>query len=81
MMCGIHDTATRMRAMGPHFQHHQEAMQRDVMETLGEYSGIVHTLPMLVRRHEESMETYNYSKQKDSVSRGEGGGGGEGAIL
>ena len=38
------------------------------METLQEYSGVINTLPGLVRLHEEAMEYYNSSKTKDSVS-------------
>ena len=43
-------------------------MERKVLDTLKEYSGIIHTLPILVRLHEDAMETYNTSKEKDSVS-------------
>ena len=50
------------------YQHHQEVLEQQVLNTLQEYSGIIHTLPVLVKLHEEAMEAYNSSKEKDSVS-------------
>ena len=54
-------------------QHHQDALEHWVVETLQEYVGIIHTLPMLVKLHEEAMEAFNSSREKDSVREKEGG--------
>ena len=63
------DLASGMQRTSLVFQAHQEAMESLVMETLQEYSGVINTHPGLVRLHEEAMEYYNNSKNKDSVSR------------
>lgn len=63
------DLASGMQRTSLIFQAHQEAMESLVMETLQEYSGVINTHPGLVRLHEEAMEYYNNSKNKDSVSR------------
>ena len=69
MMAGnLHDVAGRLRKFRPLLQAHQEAMERQVQDTLEDYSGIIHTLPMLVKLHEEAMEVFNASREKDSVS-------------
>ena len=57
-----------MRKFKPLLHVHQEAMERQVKDTLDDYSGIIHTLPMLVKLHEEAMEVFNSSREKDSVS-------------
>ena len=62
------DLASGMQRTSRVFQDHQEAMESQVMETLQEYSGVINTLPGLVRLHEEAMEYYESSKNKDSVS-------------
>ena len=73
MMKDIHDIASRMRQMTSVHQHHQDALEHWVVETLQEYVGIIHTLPMLVKLHEEAMEAFNSSREKDSVREKEGG--------
>ena len=62
------DLASGMQRTSQVFQAHREAIEKQVMETLQEYSGVINTLPGLVRLHEEAMEYYNFSKNKDSVS-------------
>lgn len=79
MVRDLHDVATGMRRSKAVFQSHHEAMEQTVVDMMKEYSGIIHTLPILVRLHEEAMEVYNTSKEKDSVGgggRGEEGGRG-----
>ena len=68
MLCELLDLASGIQRTSQVFQAHQEAMEAQVMETLQEYSGVLNTLPGLVRLHEEAMEYYNSSKSKDSVS-------------
>ena len=65
-----------MRQMTSVHQHHQDALEHWVVETLQEYVGIIHTLPMLVKLHEEAMETFNSSREKDSVREKGGREGG-----
>ena len=57
-----------MRKFKPLLHAHQESMGRQVKDTLDDYSGIIHTLPMLVKMHEEAMDVFNSSREKDSVS-------------
>lgn len=64
----LHDLGGRMRKFKPLLQRQQEAMDRQVQDTLDDYSGIIHTLPMLVKLHEEAMELFNSSKEKETVS-------------
>lgn len=59
-----------MRKFKPLLHAHQESMGRQVVDTLDDYSGIIHTLPMLVKMHEEAMDVFNSSREKDSVSYG-----------
>ena len=73
MMKDIHDIASKMRQMTSVHQHHQDALEHWVVETLQEYVGIIHTLPVLVKLHEEGMEIFNSSREKDSVRENEGG--------
>ena len=68
MMRDLRDIASGIRQTGTVYQSYQNSMELMVMDTLKEYSGVVHTLPILVRLHEEAMETYNASREKDSVS-------------
>ena len=68
MVHELQDLAKGMQRTSKVYQTHREAMGTQVMETLQEYSGIINTLPGLVRLHEEAMEFYNFSKDKDSVS-------------
>lgn len=69
MIGDLLDLSSGMQRTSLVFQAHQEAMESLVMETLQEYSGVINTHPGLVRLHEEAMEYYNNSKNKDSVSR------------
>ncbi len=71
MVKDLHDVATGMRRTRTVYQTHHDSMQQSVVDMLKEYSGIIHTLPILVRLHEEAMEAYNTSKEKDSVCGGE----------
>ena len=73
MMKDIHDIASKMRQMTSVHQHHQDALEHWVVETLQEYVGIIHTLPVLVKLHEEGMEIFNSSREKDSVRENVGG--------
>ena len=68
MVGELQDLASGMQRTSRVFQAHQEAMEAQVMGTLQEYSGVINTFPGLVRLHEEAMEFYNSSKNKDSVS-------------
>ena len=68
MVGELQDLASGMQRTSRVFQAHQEAMEAQVMETLQEYSAVINTFPGLVRLHEEAMEFYNFSKNKDSVS-------------
>lgn len=64
----LHDLGGRMRKFKPFLHAHQESMDRQVKDTLDDYSSIIHTLPMLVKLHEEAMEVFNLSRDKESVS-------------
>ena len=68
MMRELYDLASGMRKLSSLHQTYQDSMERTVLDALTDYSGIIHTLPMLVRLHEDAMETYNASKEKDTVS-------------
>ena len=63
----LHDLSGRMRKFKPLVHRHHEAMDRQVQDTLDDYSGIIHTLPMLVKLHEDAMELFNSSREKDTV--------------
>ena len=67
MVTELLDLASRIQQTSHVFREHQETMETEVMETLHEYSGVINTFPGLVRLHEEAMEYYNNSKNKDSV--------------
>jgi len=68
-MCkDLYDIAGGMRGLSKLGQEHREAVDKDVADTLREYSSIIHTLPVLVKLHEEAMELFKTSKEKDSVS-------------
>ena len=64
----LHEIAGGMRQVSQLGLEHQEAMETQVVDVLRDYSGIIHTLPVLVKLHEEAMEMFNASKEKDSVS-------------
>lgn len=64
----LHEVAGNLRQLSQLGVEHQEAMETQVVDILRDYSGIVHTLPVLVKLHEEAMELFNASKEKDSVS-------------
>lgn len=66
-MIEIQDIGTRMRQLSTQHISHQEKLELDVIEGFEEYSGIIHTLPVLVKMHEEAMAAYNQCKQKGSV--------------
>ena len=68
MLSQLLDLTSGLQKMWRVFQTHRESMESEVMESLQEYSGVINTLPGLVRLHEEAMEYYNSSKTKDSVS-------------
>ena len=63
----LHDLAGRMKKFKPLLHRHQEAMDRQVQDTLDDYSGIIHTLPVLVKQHEEAMELFNVTREKETV--------------
>ncbi len=68
-MCkDLYDIAGGVRGVAKLGQEHQEAVDKDVVDTLRDYSSIIHTLPVLVKLHEEAMEIFKASKDKDSVS-------------
>ena len=64
----LHDIAGGIRTLSQFGQRHQDNLDEEVVDTFREYSGIIHTLPVLVKLHEEAMEIYNASKEKDTVS-------------
>ena len=66
-MAQLHDLGSCMRQTSLRARRYQEQMSKGVIESLEEYSGIIHTLPVLVKLHEEAMAVYNESKQKGSV--------------
>lgn len=68
MVSELLDLVSGIKKTSRVFQEHQETVEEEVMETLQEYSGVINTLPGLVRLHEEAMDYYNFSKNKDSVS-------------
>ena len=74
----LHSIAGNLRQVSQLGQEHQETLEKQVLDVLREYSGIIHTLPVLVKLHEEAMEMFDASKEKDSVRgrEGEGGKGG-----
>ena len=67
MIHELQDLSKGMQQTSRAYHTHQEAMESRIMESLQEYSGIINTLPGLVRLHEEAMEYYNFSKNKDTV--------------
>jgi hypothetical protein len=71
MLSQLLELASGLQKMWRVFQSHQDSMETEVMETLQEYSGVINTLPGLVRLHEEAMEYYNSSKTKDSKTEAE----------
>ena len=67
VMSQLHDLGSCIRHTSLRVKRHQELLTKGVIEGLEEYSGIVHTLPVLVKLHEDAMAVYNESKQKGSV--------------
>ena len=67
MIQDLHTVAGAIRQMSQLGLEHEDFMERQVLDTLRDYSGIIHTLPMLVKLHEEAMDVYDASKEKDSV--------------
>ena len=67
-MTQLHDLGSCIRQTSLKTRRHQESLTKGVIEGLEEYSGIIHTLPVLVKLHEDAMAVYNESKQKGSVS-------------
>ncbi len=65
----LHDVAGGMRQLTQLGLEHLETVDAQVVDVLRDYSGIIHTLPVLVKLHEEAMEIFNSSKEKDSVSQ------------
>ncbi len=65
----MHDVAGGMRQLSQQFieENPQDSLETQVVDVLRDYSGIIHTLPVLVKLHEEAMDMYNASKEKDSV--------------
>lgn len=53
------------------YRDHQERLDQCVVEGLAEYSNIFHTLPDMVKLHEEATEVFNASKEKDSKKEAE----------
>lgn len=64
----LYDIAGGIRGVSQLGQGHQDRLDKEVVDTFREYSGIIHTLPVLVKLHEEAMDIYNASKAKDTVS-------------
>lgn len=65
----LFELGTKMKQIALEHTHHQEMLEHGVIESLEEYSGIIHTLPVLAKLHEEAMSLYNEVKQKGSVSK------------
>ncbi len=68
MMGELYDVAGKIRKLASFQQNHQESIENNVLNALSDYVGTIHTLPTLVRLHEEAMETYKTSKDKDTVN-------------
>lgn len=68
MMHDLSDIAGGIKQVSQLSSDYQGALETQVVDVLRDYSGIIHTLPVLVKLHEEAMEIYNASKEKDSVS-------------
>lgn len=67
MMKEFYDLAGGMNRLSNLQQTFCDSMERNVLDSLSDYSGIIHTLPILVRLHEDAMEVYDTSKEKDTV--------------
>ena len=68
VMAQLHDIGSCIRQTSLRVKRHQELLSKGVIEGLEEYSNIVHTLPVMVKLHEDAMAVYNESKHKGSVS-------------
>lgn len=66
-MSEVYNLGSKMRKLVTHHMQYQEKLEANTIEGLEEYSSIVHTLPVLVKLHEEAMASFNESKQKGSV--------------
>jgi sorting nexin-9/18/33 len=62
----LHDIGLKIRQLSSEHPHYQENIELDTIEVLEEYTNMIHTLPVLVRMHEEAMSYFNDSKQKGS---------------
>ncbi len=69
MMSELYDVAGKIRKLASLQQNHQDSIESNVLNALSDYVGIIHTLPTLVRMHEEAMEIYRVSKDKDTVRK------------
>ena len=67
-MIEMHEVGAKMKRLASLHLEHQERLEVEVVEDLEEYSSIVHTLPILIKMHEEAMASFNECKQKASVS-------------
>lgn len=67
-MTEMHEIGSKMRRLASLHLEHQERLDVEVIEDLEEYSSIVHTLPLLIKMHDEAMASFNDCKQKASVS-------------
>lgn len=68
LMTEMHELGTKMRQLASLHLEHQESLEVEVIEDLEEYSSIIHTLPVLIKMHEEAMASFNDCRQKGSVS-------------
>ncbi|XP_003384967.1 PREDICTED: uncharacterized protein LOC100640359 [Amphimedon queenslandica] len=66
LMMELHDIGSKMRRLASLHLKHQERLDVEVIEDLEEYSSIIHTLPVLIKMHEEAMASFNECKQKAS---------------
>ena len=66
-MSEFYNLGSQMRKLVSQHTEYQDKLEANMVEGLEEYSSIVHTLPVLVKMHEEAMACFNESKHKGSV--------------
>lgn len=68
LMIELEIIGDKMRHVAIQHTEHQDKLEVDVIEGLEEYLSIIHTLPVLVKKHEEAMTAFNACKEKGSVN-------------
>ena len=67
-MAQVYDLGYKIRQTAVNQTKYQKSLGENVIEELEEYVSIIHTLPVLVKLHDEAMALYDEIKQKGSVS-------------